>query len=240
MRVDERRADLEHALHDRCRLRRILVCERARRAHERRHPVRVGLQRDLIRLQRLAVLRLLPKEVAPRRIDRGIVGRGRRGVAIRGVRVVKASERAERARAARELHRVVARVGNRRDSGEETRRIRLAEHLLQQPELQRRFARRQTRRDGPQHRLRLRVAPALDRRLRFHRDDVRVARVQFVGDRIDFVVARVDERAHGALQRRRRTAARRLGRPRRGQCEEHQRGGKEERASEQHRDSYYI
>src|SRR5206468_2033827 len=100
--------------------------------------------------------------------------------------------------------------------------------------------RRQARRDRPQHRLRLRVASALDRGLRFHGDDVRIARIELVGNRIDLVVPRVRERAHGALQWRRRTSARRLSRPGGGQGEEDQRGGEEERASELHRGSYYI
>ena len=79
-------------------------------------------------------------------------------------------------------------------------RLRTAEHLLQEPEHERRLARRRPGDDRPQRGFGLRVPAARDSGARLQRDDVRIARVEFVGELIDLLVPPFKEGASGELQ----------------------------------------
>ena len=68
--LNGRWVDLERLASEAHCLRRILVLQRAGRTQQRRHPPRVGLQRDLKRLHRVGLVVLLEKQLAPRRASR--------------------------------------------------------------------------------------------------------------------------------------------------------------------------
>ena len=208
VRVHGERIDLERALDERRRLRRVVVLERARAAEERRRPARIGFERRLIRLDRFGVVVFLEEQVAPRRLDRGVVRRGRRRVPKRGVRLLELAERLQRPSGARELRGGPRRVSECGDARKGTVRPGTAEQLLQQAELERGFARRRTRRRRLQRRFSVRVQPARDGGTRLQRDDVRILRVELVRQGVDLGVAALDERARRGLERRRRNRRR--------------------------------
>jgi len=142
-------------------------------------------------------------------LNRGIARRGRRRQAKRRVGFLKASERAQRARRPHQLVRIVAGFRLQRHLVENRRGVRLSEHQLQQAEFERRLAGRSPTDHGAQRGFGLRVAAARDRRARSDSDDVRVASVQLVGERLDLVVFAFDERAIGELDRRESAGERR-------------------------------
>ena len=180
------------------RLGRIVVGERARRAEERRRPSRVALERGLERLERLGLVVFLQEQFAPRRVDGGIARRGGRRGTVRAIRLLEPAERAQR------TCRTCKAIGLRRpvaghgDSLERGGGLGTTEHLLEQAELERGLAGRRTHRDGTQNRFSVRVAAAGNRRARLQRDDARIASIQFLGERVDFVVAAFDECAVAA------------------------------------------
>ncbi len=209
LRVRRLRIDLQHALDHRCRLRRIVIRERARGAEQRGRPARIRFEGGLIRLDRFGVVVLLEEQVAPGRLNVGVHRRGGCGDTERVVGGLEAIERLQRASAARHLHGAARRRGEFGDALERLVGRGPAEHLLQQAELERGFARLRAQRDGLQQRFRIRVASALDARARLQRHDVGIARVELVGQSIDFVVPAFDEGARCGFKRRRRLWRRR-------------------------------
>ena len=238
LRVDRRGVHFERALGETDGLRGVLLFERPRGAHQRRRPPRVGLQRHLERLERVGPVEFLEEQLAPSRLNRWIAREAGGGLAIRRVGFLEAPQCAERARAARHLQRIVARVGEHRDFLEDRRRVGAPEHLLEQPELQRRIALPGPGGGRPKHRFGGVVAAAGDRGPRLQRDARRIARIELVGGRFHVVVVPFVEGADGGLQRRRR-AARRLSRAVRRQHEERKRGSEERKRSPAHSGLYY-
>ena len=86
-------------------------------------PPLIDLQRHLKRLQRVRLVEFFEKELAPRRLNRGIAGRFAGRLAVRGVRLLEASERPQRAGGARDLACVGARVGQDGDAFQNRDRI---------------------------------------------------------------------------------------------------------------------
>ena len=181
------------------RLRRVVVSDGLSHADDGRSVRRIGLQHLLVRLDRLPLVVLLEEKIAPRGINRRIVGCGGGRIAIHAIGLMESSQGAQRPRGARQVGGVTRAVA-RRDAFEHGGRVRAAEHLLQQPEHERRFARRRLSNDRPQHGFGLRVPAARDRGARLQRDDVRIARVEFVGELIDLLVPPFEEGASGELQ----------------------------------------
>src|SRR5581483_5002976 len=218
-------------------LRRVLVGERPRGAEEGGRVLRIVLQRHLIRAQRLGLVVLLEKQIAPRGLDFWVRSRRHRAVSERRVGFLRTTERAERTRRARELDRIVARLRECGDLRERRARI-FPEQVLEQTELQRGLARRRALRRGAQQHLRVGVAAGRDERARPQRDAGRILRVELLGERLDLAVAPFDERALRRLHRRHR-AARRLRGTRGRQREDRERTREHGEPRKRHDDSYY-
>ena len=199
--VDVGGIDFEGVLRHRDCLRRIVVGKCARRTDQGGRPFLVCLQRNLIGLQRFGRAVFLQEQIAPGGVDGRIATGGPGRVAIGCIGLLKTAEGAQGAGRAGELDGILRRVGSRGDLFERGGRFGPAEHLLKQPELERRVTRRRARRRRPQRRISLRVPPARDRGARFQRHDVRVARVELVRQRVDFVVPSLDEGAGDDLER---------------------------------------
>ena len=75
LRIDRGRVDLENLLGRRDSLRRVVVGQRARRAHDRGRPAAIDLQNRVERFQRLGFVVRFEKQLAPSGIDGGIVRR---------------------------------------------------------------------------------------------------------------------------------------------------------------------
>ena len=161
---DRERIDLERFLRDRGGLRRIVFFKRASRADDGRRIPRVRFQRDLERLDRLALVVRLEEQLAPLGVDLRILGRGRRGVAKRRVRRLDVPERAQRPPRTRQLRRILAAPRKRGDPAEDPRGIRSAQHVLEQTELEGGFARWRAIGDRAKDDFGVRVAATSDRR----------------------------------------------------------------------------
>ena len=126
---------------------------------------------------------------------------------------------------------------------EECCRVRLAEHLLQQPELERRLTRRCAIGDRSQQHFRLRILSARDQRSRFERGNGRIVIVELVCECLDLRVAAFHVGAGRGLQRRLCLGAaghlRVAARGKRDACDEGERRRKGQ-AARVHRGSYYI
>jgi hypothetical protein len=170
-------------------------------------------------------------------LNGGIARRGRRRQAEGGVRFLKPLERAQRPRRPRELVRIVARFRLQGHSAEDGGGIGPPEHLLKQAELEGCFAGRGAADHCAKSCLGLRITSAGDGRARPDRDDVRIAGVELLRQRVDLVVLAFDERAVGQLERRDqrgRTPGRLRGAERR-QREDRERSDEKEKGKATHR-----
>ncbi len=84
MRVDAVRIDLEDGLRVGDSFGRVVVRERARRSQQGRHVPRIHEQRQLERLERVAVLVLLERQLSPGGVDGRIARRHRDGIPVHG------------------------------------------------------------------------------------------------------------------------------------------------------------
>ena len=182
MRVDAGRIDLERLLGSAMACGGLSSASALRRPEQRRHPARIVVQRRLERLRIASVLLCFSRNNSPQAVLIAASPAARRsGVAIRGVRLLEATEGAQRARARGPVPSALvatsaiaatrARIGSR---------LGAAEHLQQQPELERRVAGRRALGNRPQRCFSFLISAARDRRAGVQRRDGRILRIQLV------------------------------------------------------------
>ena len=178
MRPDAGFVDAEGALHRPAGDRGVLVRQHPRHADQGRHPFLVQLQRILKRLQRVGIVVLLEEQLAPRGVDRRIVGQRPRGPAQERVGPPEAAggARGERAVVLRQPVERVQAVDD--DRLEERHRLADAAERHEQPcELETGHAAGVGAGDGVEQRLGLAIVPDVDQQPGAERRGSRIGRV---------------------------------------------------------------
>ncbi len=163
------------------------------------------------------------EQLAPRGLNRRVCREFARCLAIRGIGLLEAAERAKRARRSRDLTTIGAGLREAGHLLQHRNRTIFTEELIEEAQFERGVARRRALHNRPEQRVGLLIPAACNRGARFDRRDTGIPKVELVGGRVHLVVTTLVEGAYGGLERRQRTTGRLRG-PIAGQRREHERG----------------